>query len=363
MQNHRRNPWRPLGLLIASACLLSIAPVWRAGVVIARADISIDVKNDSSRADSGASPVNNGKDVVRMGENIEVGLNETIEGDVVAIGGTVTVYGHVLGDVVSVGGGVDLKSTANVKGDVVCVGGVVDREEGATVLGQNVSVGVLPKGFARLIPHAKMGHRHADGDGGGVLSIWWAFLRYAGIFLVGLVLYLAFPKRMATVRETTRSRFWLSLVIGFAAMIGVAVGLILLCITCIGIIVAVPGFFAFILAMIAGGAVAASLFGEVILRRPASNTGSWASTMAIGIGILFVIKLVGLLLESTGGAGEAIGKSIQVIASTAGIVLFMSGFGGLVVSRAGRPAPGDAPVSELTAAPADPAGPLPPSIG
>ena len=197
MQNSSWYPWRTLGFLIAISCLISLAPTGCGGGAIARADITISVDSDSTRTESGPSIQSGGKDVVRMGENIEIGAGETIEGDVVAIGGTVTVYGHVLGDVVSVGGGIDLKSTANVNGDVVCVGGTVEREDGATVLGQNVSVGVLPKGFARLIPHTRMGHRHADGEGGGVLSMWWAFLRYAGIFLVGLVLYLAFPKRMA----------------------------------------------------------------------------------------------------------------------------------------------------------------------
>jgi hypothetical protein len=349
-------------LLIAILCLISLAPAGRIGVEIACADITIHVDSDSTRAESGPSPQSGGKDVVRMGENIEVGPNETVEGDVVAIGGTVTVYGHVLGDVVSVGGGIRLKSTANVNGDVVCVGGTVEREEGATVLGQNVSVGVLPKGFARLIPRASVGHHDADDEGGGVLAMWWAFLRYAGVFLVGLVLYLAFPKRMATIRETTRSRFWLSLVIGFASMIGVSVGLILLCITCIGIIVAVPGFFAFILAMLAGGAVAASLFGEVVVRRPAGTTGTWASTMAVGIGILLVLKLLGLALESADGAGEAIGKSIQVITSTAWFVLLMSGFGGLVVSRVGRGVPVSAPVSDLPEAPAATGDAPPPTI-
>ena len=144
-------------------------------------------------------------------------------------------------------------------------------------------------------------------------------------------------------------------------MIGVSVGLILLCITCIGIIVAVPGLFAFILAIIAGGAVAASIFGEIILRRPVLTTRTWASTMAVGIGILLVLKLLGLGLESSGGAGEAIGKSIQVITSTAWFVLLMSGFGGLVVSRVGRSAPTDAPLPDLPAAPAPESGP-PPTI-
>ena len=60
------------------------------------------------------------------------------------------------------------------------------------------------------------------------LSIWWDFLRYAGFFLIGLILYYAFPQRMGVVRETTRSRFWLSLLTGFGSVIGLVVALILL---------------------------------------------------------------------------------------------------------------------------------------
>jgi hypothetical protein len=337
MQNHRSNPWRILGLLLVATCLVALSPWARVGVTSARADVTISMGEDSTDAGSPDSLApSGGKDVVRMGENIEISPGEMVEGDVVAIGGAVTVYGHVLGDVVSVGGGIDLKSSAEVNGDVVCVGGVVDRDEGATVHGQNVSVGVLPKGFARVFPRA---HVTGHGDGHGeeaILKIWSVFVRYAAIFLVGLALYLAFQKRATIVRETTRSRFWLSLVVGCVGWFVFVVALILLCITCIGIVVAIPAFF---LALIAGGVVGMSLLGELITRRPVVSKGTWAMSTAVGIGVVLVLKVLGVLLESSGGAAAEIGNSIQGITLAVWIVLIVTGFGGLVISRVGRPTP------------------------
>src|SRR5262245_26664641 len=43
-------------------------------------------------------------DLVRFGEDVEIAADKVIEGDVVAIGGSVTVYGRVKGDCVAIGG-------------------------------------------------------------------------------------------------------------------------------------------------------------------------------------------------------------------------------------------------------------------
>ncbi len=130
------------------------------------ADDSTDTQGDSTGSyDYDFSGDKN--DVVRMGEDIEIGADQTVHGDVVAIGGRATIYGHVRGDVVSIGGGIHLMSGCVVDGDAVVVGGVMDREEGATVHGQNVSVAGFPKAFGRWwMP--RVGH-HYRADVGRVL--------------------------------------------------------------------------------------------------------------------------------------------------------------------------------------------------
>ncbi|MFH1219088.1 MAG: BamA/TamA family outer membrane protein [Candidatus Eisenbacteria bacterium] len=88
--------------------------------------------------DAGLSIDINDADVLRIGASFAVDQGETIEGDIVIIGGALTVEGTVLGDAVVVGGSMYLASTSVVKGDVVVMGGILEREDGATVLGQVV---------------------------------------------------------------------------------------------------------------------------------------------------------------------------------------------------------------------------------
>jgi len=77
-------------------------------------------------------------DVVRIGSGYTVGRGETIVGDIVIIGGGLTVKGTVEGDAVVVGGSMYLESSSLVRGDAAVVGGILQMEEGATVLGEVV---------------------------------------------------------------------------------------------------------------------------------------------------------------------------------------------------------------------------------
>ncbi|MFC1799924.1 BamA/TamA family outer membrane protein [Candidatus Eisenbacteria bacterium] len=77
-------------------------------------------------------------DVVRIGESFTVGRGETIEGDIVIIGGGLTIKGNIEGDAVVIGGSMYLESSATVKGDAAVMGGLLQKEDGATVLGSIV---------------------------------------------------------------------------------------------------------------------------------------------------------------------------------------------------------------------------------
>jgi hypothetical protein len=92
-----------------------------------------------------------GSDRVQFGRSIVVEENEDIDavvcigcsihmmgtcGDVVAIGGSITIEGTVKGDAVAVGGGMHLGDNASVSGDVVTVGGGLTRHPNAVVKGE-----------------------------------------------------------------------------------------------------------------------------------------------------------------------------------------------------------------------------------
>ena len=82
-------------------------------------------------------------DIVRIGGGaVNVAENERVDGDVVAIGGAVTVDGEVTGDVVGVGGGLTLGPHAVVRGEVTAVGGPFKRDPQAQVFGQVNEIGI-----------------------------------------------------------------------------------------------------------------------------------------------------------------------------------------------------------------------------
>lgn len=81
-------------------------------------------------------------DRVHIGGSVEVGADEVVDGDVVAIGGSARVDGEVHGDVVAVGGSVRLGPNALVTGDVAVIGGALDRDPGARVEGEFKEIGV-----------------------------------------------------------------------------------------------------------------------------------------------------------------------------------------------------------------------------
>ncbi len=81
-----------------------------------------------------------GGDVVVIGGRLT--LQGAVEGDVVVVGGSLRAGGRVGGDIVSLGGEVVLQGQAEVEGDVVAVGAGLRRATGANVRG-NILEGLL----------------------------------------------------------------------------------------------------------------------------------------------------------------------------------------------------------------------------
>lgn len=77
------------------------------------------------------------RQLVAVGRDLEV--RGEARSDVAAFDGSVKVTGSVAGDVIVLGGGVELAETAKVSGDVFALGGTVETSPGATIGGRAVS--------------------------------------------------------------------------------------------------------------------------------------------------------------------------------------------------------------------------------
>ena len=125
-------------------------------------------------------------DIVRFGGAVTVKTGDVVNGDVVAIGGSVDVDGEVQGDTVAIGGSLKLGPHAIVHGDTVVVGGGLDRDPAAVIDGDVKEIGIGEAISGRL-------RRGRFGDRS--LGAWAPFVpvaRFGGtVFRIALVILLA----------------------------------------------------------------------------------------------------------------------------------------------------------------------------
>jgi hypothetical protein len=331
-------------------------------------------------------------DMMRIGQDIHIREGERVVGDVVAMGGDIVVDGHVEGDVQAMGGDVYLNSTARVDGDVFCMAGTLHEEAGAHVGGQRITA--LGPRDGRWSPRT-VRLRHDDDEdwqGGRVfvslllgligLGVAWGFARLA-------------PGRTGAALRRFREEPGQSLLVGMVTALVWAPGFIavallaaLLCITLIGIPVAIVVLLAYPSALavlwVWGFAVgAAALGGRVAAarRQTASPTPAPAptlSTVAVyGALVLGGALLLGAILRSVPYLGplHALGTLVRIVLWITVGVLSTIGAGALLrhefsqgtLARwwSGRrtpdAAPAAAPATPAAPAPAPPADPAPPS--
>lgn len=248
-------------------------------------------------------------DVMRVGSDIHVGRDEVVTGSVSAIGGDVTVDGHVEGDVSAIRGDVYLSPTARVDGDVVSAGGQIHEEPGAYVGGQRVTA--MPgtrraKRLQRYMEHDTVEHvGHVTGA-----LVWFLVLLGVSWAIVQLA-----PARTAAAVDTLRrgtipsfgiGALILALIIPSLVALSLLVGF--LCITIIGIPLALAALLAYGLFFAAFGiwgfVVGAGALGGVILQRRAASSAAPAPPATISRAVLSGVILVAgsLVLGSIFGA-------------------------------------------------------------
>ena len=290
------------------------------------------------------TPPGKSGNITRLGSDIEIEADQIVVGDVVALGGDITIAGHVEGDVAAMGGDVFLKSTARIDGDVVCMGGRLSEDDGARVGGQRVS-GLAARRHPLVIDNDKRvddGDRRSKDASGSivwlliVLGLAWAFTRLG-------------PGRTTAAVATLRGAPGLSLGVGaliFALIIPSIVALALvvaiLCITIIGIPFALAALLAYFLFLALiwswGFVVAAVVIGELVLGRLASSSavppGGFvvekpAPTLTrkalVGALVLGGADVVGEIMQL--GPLHGLGTFISVLAFITGVVALTFGAG------------------------------------
>lgn len=298
-----------------------------------------------------------GNDLVRFGEDIEIPEGRVIEGDVVAVGGSVTVLGRVKGDCVAVGGTVHIKGKGVVEGDAVSLGGGVQTSDSASVGGSDVSVGKFDFGrMGKMMP--AIGAVGILGIGGWLIEFLVGCL--ITIFVAWLSLLL-FRDRLEHAASRIHDRFgmsflkgllgWVALVlavpVGIIALILTgAIAIVILCITIIGIPVAILLVVALVIGVIGivAGAIYAAFLGYItgamfLGRRILGNRVLGKPLLAILAGVLLIglLDFAGELIGTVSFfAFHPVGMAFGFAAALLGFIVATAGLGTLVSVRFGK---------------------------
>ena len=175
----------------------------------------------------------NGLDVVRVFQgDVIIEEGRVVQGDVVCIGGSVELQpgAVVQGDAVAVGGGISVHQGALVLGEAVAILGTVDVDRGGQVMGEHVNVG-LGKVLGSS-HHAKRGWLTSLGPFG----LFPTLALFAILYLVGLLVLRVWPERVRNVGHAMFENPVRSFTVGFLCWLLLLPLVVLLCISIVGIL-------------------------------------------------------------------------------------------------------------------------------
>lgn len=260
------------------------------------ADETVDERSDDHRNEEhwrrSAARVN-------IGGDITIEPDERVSDPVVAVGGSVTVLGHVDDDVVAVGGSVHLGPKAVVRGNVTSVGGRVEQAHGAVIRGEVNEVRFGSPNF-QFHPEFLLGSLGAWDMFSGWFRLVGTLLRLGIVLVLVFISLLVAPRVVERIGERAAREPWLS---GFAGLLAqllfvpvLVLTVVVLAVSIIGIplLVLVPFvMLGFLLAVLVG-------FTGVVLRIGRWATGAErAPFVTLAVGVVLVASL-GLLARTFG---------------------------------------------------------------
>jgi hypothetical protein len=268
------------------------------GVLRVRADAA--ASRDSWRGRRGSR----GPERVVFGHSLNIGADESVD-KAVAIGGSLTIAGHVRRDAVAIGGSVTLLPNARVEGDVVAIGGAVSVAEGATVEGDYVSLGGTIPTTVGSMTRWVVGGPHMF----SMLSFAVRLTRAALLFVIAVLIAVAFPGALMRIVTYLVNRPGLSALGGLALLLGFVPLCVLLAVTIIGIPLIPVAVILLVALFLFGFTVSAAWLGERLPvsqeHRTPSKSVAWGAAILVVVSLIPWIGTAALIIVAAMAAGAA----------------------------------------------------------
>lgn len=360
-----------VGLVVLVLCLVALATTFTGTLSRAADSVVTEIRIDDEGVrlgeeaydrDEGVSRRSRvrviGEDIVQFGDDIIVDEGEVVEGDVVAILGSIVVDGMVEGDVVAVGGELTIGPRGEIDGDAVAVGGGVTKEPGAKVRGETVSIG----GGTDFRPSVCPVFTGSIFSRGGRLLIFiiWIIM----LIVLGLIIMAIFRRGVENVCIRARKAAFKMGLIGLLAEVLLIPAIVIFVITIIGIPIGV-----FVLPLVFALAALFGIIGVSYAVGGRLGNGHGRSvyvSIALGLFVLHGLAILGGVIGLPGGSMSAIGKVISFFGWAVLYVAVTVGLGAVIMSKFGTaelkpkpataaptwnpPAPGQGPQAPPSAA-------------
>ncbi len=242
-------------------------------------------------------------------------------GDIISIGGEVTIEGTVQGDVWTLGANIILLPGAVVTGDVVTLGGTIEADKRSHIKGNKQALPDIKIPFLGLLT--------SDNSAGTIYFL----IEVLGIFLFLILLFLAvhfFGNHLTGLNGVLASQWQGSLLYLVLALLLLPAIVLLLVSSIVGIILIPFVFIILIVLAVLGYLAAAVRLGRWIRRRGEDESGLFIFTSGL-LGLL-VIKgpaVLGILLSLlTSDLLKGIGRFLVSVSSIFMAAAVLYGLGG-----------------------------------
>lgn len=296
--------------------VLLAAPV-KQGVYAAGGRVSIDapvqrnVRIAGGRVDLGPNSIIAGNVTVGGGK---VEIDGAIGGYLQVGAGSVRINGPVTGDVELGAGEVELGPNARIEGKLRYASGEEVRRDPAAQV----------RGGVERIERWPAAHRWRGGARHGLGWVW-----SVGLLVIAAILVAALPQFYRRVEETARTRWALSLLVGFVVLVCAPVAALIAVITVIGIPLALLTIALYLMLLLVGYVSAGIVLGEIALQR-------WRADRAANHGWRIAAAVLAMLVLSLLGRLPFVGWLITFAA-------MLMGIGALLLQARPAPATSDMP--------------------
>lgn len=275
------------------------------------------------------------EDRLITGGSLRIEKDEVVK-NVTIVGGSVDVLGEVMGDLTVAGGSAHVRKDAHVHGAATAIGGSLDVDDGATVDGDvGVVGGVLTRAPGAKIHGAVVqgkGLKHdvkidledpnpTDGAPGfsihrSVRSVGSALTRSAILFVFGAMLLALATDRMERLRSEIAARPMKSFALGILGGMAALLAVVVLCVTLIGIPIAVVGTLVAVFGGYAGFCAALATGGQALFGHRTKNP---YVQLALGCILLVLVGAIPFIGAWVTAAVAFIGMGAMIATRGAGI--------------------------------------------